>query len=237
MDYLCKITFNDGFLMKLPSKKLKEHWAFLIGYSVFLVACILPQLFYDKIEIALFINRLNTPFLDVFFKYYTLFGTFTLIAPIIVYQLFLKYRYALVTTASTLISLILSQFCKRLVWPDSPRPKVFFKELTDIHYVDGVHLHSAHSFPSGHTTGAFALFVALALLNKRPGYQMLFLVAAILVGYSRMYLSQHFLVDVTVGSLIGVFSAWVSYRWFFSPKYLRMTALDGSLALLFRRSR
>ena len=32
-----------------------------------------------------------------------------------------------------------------------------------------------------------------------------------LVGYSRMYLSQHFMIDITFGSLIGVISAIIIY--------------------------
>lgn len=40
--------------------------------------------------------------------------------------------------------------------------------------VDGVHLHSAHSFPSGHATGAFAVFMVLALIVKNPFWKVFF---------------------------------------------------------------
>lgn len=213
-------------------KLSKSHRILFITYFQFLILGILCLFFRSNLEISLFVNRLNAPFLDFFFKYWTFFGTFTLIGPIILFQCFQKYRYALITAVSTLMGFILVQMAKRLIWYNAPRPKVFFDNLQDIHYVAGEHLHSAHSFPSGHTTGAFALFIALALLNKRPIYQMLFLIAAILVGYSRMYLSQHFMVDVLVGSAIGTLSAALSYYWFKDKK-----GLDGSLKTLFSRSR
>jgi len=212
----------------------KKHRFLLITYFQFLILGILFLSFHSNLEISLFINRLNAPFLDFFFKYWTLFGTFTLIGPIILLQCFLKYRYALITAVSSLLGFFLVQIAKRFIWYDAPRPKVFFENLPDIHYVAGVHLNAAHSFPSGHTTGAFALFIALALINKRPLWQMLFLITALLVGYSRLYLSQHFPIDVVVGSVIGTVSALLGYNWLINSP---MKGLDKSLKTVFSRSR
>jgi membrane-associated phospholipid phosphatase len=129
---------------------------------------------------------------------------------------------------------LLVQIAKRFIWFEAPRPKVFFDKLPDIHYVSDVHLNASHSFPSGHTAGAFALFMALALISKRPVWQMLFLITALLVGYSRLYLSQHFPIDVVVGSVIGTVSALLSYSWFIDSS---MKGLDMSLKTVFSRSR
>jgi len=216
------------------AKISKKHRFLLITYFQFLILGILFLSFHSNLEISLLINRLNAPFLDFFFKYWTLFGTFTLIGPIILLQCFLKYRYALITAVSSLLGFFLVQIAKRFIWYDAPRPKVFFDNMPDIHYVAGVHLNAAHSFPSGHTTGAFALFIALALINKRPLWQMLFLITALLVGYSRLYLSQHFPIDVVVGSVIGTVSALLGYNWFINSP---MKGLDKSLKTLFARSR
>ncbi len=215
------------------SKLSKKHRFLLITYLQFLVLSILILMFHSNLEISLFINKMNNPLLDYFFKYWTLFGSFTLIGPILLFQCFLKYRYALITAVTSLLGFFVVQIAKRFIWFDSPRPKVFFENLPDIHYVSGVHLHASHSFPSGHTAGAFALFIALALINKRPVWQMLFLITALLVGYSRLYLSQHFPIDVVVGSVIGTVSALLSYYWFINiPK----KGLDNSLRTLFKRS-
>jgi membrane-associated phospholipid phosphatase len=45
------------------------------------------------------------------------------------------------------------------------------------------------------------------------------LIAAILVGYSRIYLAQHFLDDVLAGAMIGVLSA--IFCWMFFDKSFR----------------
>jgi len=208
---------------------LKKRLALIIPYSIILVFSIAVLLLYSKIEIHLFINKLNSPFFDFFFKYMTEFGAFVLIAPIIILEAFVRYRYALMAIASSLMATLIVQLLKRLVWYDSPRPKVVFKDLYDLHVVENVQLHGSHSFPSGHTAGAFALFVVLALVNKRPIYQFFFLVMAVLVGYSRIYLSQHFLIDVVVGSMVGTLSAFVCYFWLMKAKNTARTNLDKSI--------
>ncbi|OPZ95175.1 MAG: PAP2 superfamily protein [Bacteroidetes bacterium ADurb.Bin416] len=191
--------------------------------------CLTVLLTVDKGNIHLAINRLNSPFADVIFRWITEFGAFPLIAATIVVTLFFRYRIAMTATVATTLASLLTQVGKRLVWPDSPRPKVFFADTDLLHLVDGVHLHSAHSFPSGHTAGAFALFITLALFAAKPAYKLLFLLAACLVGYSRMYLSQHFLIDVTVGSAIGAGSALLIYAWFTSGKIGAFKPFDGRI--------
>ena len=231
--YLCRYLIDSNSLMIEFAAISKKHRFLLITYFQFLVLGILFLIFHSNLEISLFINRLKAPFLDFFFKYWTLFGTFTLIGPIILIQCFFKYRYALISAVSSLMGFLLVQIAKRFVWYDAPRPKVFFDKLPDIHYVAGIQLNAAHSFPSGHTTGAFALFIALALMSKRPLWQMMCLITALLVGYSRLYLSQHFAIDVVVGSAIGTVSAMLSYHWFIN---LPKKGLDKSLKTLFKRS-
>jgi len=208
---------------------LKKHLALIIPYSIFLLVGIIILLLYSKIDIHLVINKINSPFLDVFFKYITAFGAFILIAPIIIVTAFLRYRYAIIAIASSILATLLTQILKRWVYYDSPRPKVVFEHLYDLHFVENVQLHSNHSFPSGHTAGAFALFIVLALINKRPVYQFLFLIMALLVGYSRMYLSQHFLIDVVVASAVGTLSAFVCYFWLNNTKNRSKTWMDKSI--------
>ena len=68
----------------------------------------------------------------------------------------------------------------------------------------GEHINLLHSFPSGHTITAFAFFMALTFFTKNRLWQVLCFVLALLVGFSRIYLQQHFAIDVLVGSLVGV---------------------------------
>lgn len=67
-----------------------------------------------------------------------------------------------------------------------------------------------HSFPSGHTSSAFALATSISLDHPKwyvitPAY-----LYATLVGYSRCYLGVHYPSDVIAGALLGTGSAWLS---------------------------
>jgi membrane-associated phospholipid phosphatase len=93
------------------------------------------------------------------------------------------------------------------------RPHGYKELIQDEKYqwLSNVEMPSYLSFPSGHTTVAFCIFFGLALIipNKRIGSALVLL--AILVGFSRTYLSYHFLMDLIAGSMLGVLSALIMY--------------------------
>jgi undecaprenyl-diphosphatase len=66
------------------------------------------------------------------------------------------------------------------------------------------------SFPSGHSTTAFA--VALSLGSFYPEIMPLLLVLAANVAISRLIVGMHFLTDVIVGSGVGAMLGYAAYR-------------------------
>ena len=124
--------------------------------------------------------------------------------------LFRKWKIATVVLVGQLIATLITTPIKRII--RAPRPSVILSELgIDFPMVEGVDLHSTLSFPSGHTSAAFAFCFAVALFCTKWWQKMLCLLVAIFCGYSRIYLSQHFLEDVLAGSVVGVVSILLLY--------------------------
>ncbi len=82
--------------------------------------------------------------------------------------------------------------------------------------VIGPVLHS-HSFPSGHTTSAFVFFGVLAACARSGRERVAALLAATLVGLSRVALGVHWPQDVLAGAYGGMLAAatgtWLSLHW------------------------
>jgi membrane-associated phospholipid phosphatase len=213
---------------------MKRYPAFFIPYFLFVVTLVVLILVNQKGDLHLWMTSFNSSAADVFFHYYTYVGDwipYVFVAGL----LFYRYRIALfilVTQLATgLVSIIIKQ-----TW-NEPRPVLYFKEhfpTIQLHQIAGEQLHYAHSFPSGHTITAFSFFLALSFFTKRPALQFLYFLLALLVGYSRIYLSQHFAIDVLAGSLIGV-SVTVLCKYYLDKRPLKWT--DGSLRDVFLRKK
>ena len=156
------------------------------------------------------LNGWHTAGLDVFFKYVTKLGEgFPVYLGVAL--LIFNWRNGLLVLLGQGLTSLVTQALKYAF--AHPRPATYFKEMgIDLPAtVDGVKLHTSfNSFPSGHTSAAFALFTCLALMTPRR-LAPLWMTAAWAVAYSRIYLSQHFLEDILSGSLIGMISSCAVY--------------------------
>lgn len=156
-------------------------------------------------------NQCYNGFSDWFFSHITHLGDGLFVAIFGLVLALYSIRASLLVMVSYLVSGIFVQIFKRALFSGSPRPKMFFEGWYDLRFVPGVDVHMSNSFPSGHTVTAFAFFLALSFILKNKWLQMLCIVFAIITAYSRVYLSQHFLIDITVGSIIGVLTTFVYY--------------------------
>ncbi len=191
-------------MLKNTLNIIKENINFLLPFSIIWIISITFVIINSKIDTHLMLNGYHSGSLDLFFKYFTEAGG--LIPFVILFiLLFYNYRAAAFIAATLALSSSISRICKEIF--NASRPLVVFENHNiEFPIVQGVDLHRSLSFPSGHTTTAFAVFLALAMLSKNSWIKISCLIIALLAGYSRIYLSQHFLEDVVAGSLIGIFS-------------------------------
>lgn len=151
---------------------------------------------------------------------------------VVIILLTVSFRFTLIVALSNILSGLLTQSLKHTLFSDVVRPKKFFEGIHDLYLVPGVDNHLYNSFPSGHSTCAFSLYFALALVVKNKILKFGLFLTALLAGYSRIYLSQHFFEDVYAGSLIGVIVSGIVYYYINNSK---KTALDNSLITVLKK--
>lgn len=185
----------------------KENLGFLIPFLWFFLGGLMLLFFIEKGDVILFFNETRTDFWTTFFYYFTKVGeewSYVLIALLFAY--FINFRAAFSIALAGLFTSIVSFSLKTFF--AHPRPKTFFWKnglLDQIALPQGYDLYQGlTSFPSGHTMSAFALFglVALTISGRNFSGFCLFIIA-FFIGFSRIYLFQHFFSDVFLGASLG----------------------------------
>jgi membrane-associated phospholipid phosphatase len=191
-------------------------WGVLL--TVFSISGLSLAVFSAK-DIFFRLNTIHTLYLDTFFQNYTLLGDGVFsIAVFLILLLVDRIVLAMQVITAYAFSGIISQVLKNIF--HAPRPHTIISNAEYPFFIDGVTHTGMASFPSGHTTSVFALATIMALNTTDKRFSILYLITAIITGYSRIYLGQHFLADVTAGALIGTLSGLVVY-W-----YLRQVKIE-----------
>ena len=109
-----------------------------------------------------------------------------------------------------LVSTLLTQFSKNYIFDAAKRPMASGLDATQIHTVPGVEIHSLNSFPSGHTATAFTLFLLTTYLFPNKYALSIGIVYALVCAYSRIYLAQHFPLDLAGGIIVALLTLPIS---------------------------
>jgi len=161
----------------------------------------------NPVNIVLSFNQAHTPTLDFIFKYLTKLGEEVgIIAIVLVFTIKKEWRW-LVSAAVSLVTVsAVSAICKHYFFTFKNRPRAVLQNDTLIHFVQGVDIHLFNSFPSGHTLTAVTCTTLLALyFAKHAGLQVSFAIFAIMVALSRVYLFQHFFIDIATSIYLSLF--------------------------------
>jgi len=156
------------------------------------------------------INGNHNDIADQFFKYFTHYGDGVMWVPLGLFCFFFKRKYFIAVLAGAIISTLLAQFLKRVVYPEELRPISYLSESFPVHQIAGVEMRRLHSFPSGHTTTAFTMALIMSHMINKKVWSILLPLLALIAAYSRVYLAQHFPTDLLAGMCIGIVSAILS---------------------------
>ncbi len=195
-------------------KLLTENRYFFIPFLLALIVGTYLLATVEKGTFVLYFATERKPLIDQIFLWITRCAEEPVYAVIALTCLFIRFRYTILVALAGILSLLISSVLKSLF--ALPRPGYVYWVENDrdiISYVPGYPANEAmSSFPSGHTMSAFALYglIALLLYNKKWGLPLFIL--ALLIGISRIVLTQHFLQDVYFGAFLGVLLAMVLYR-------------------------
>lgn len=221
--------------MRTLLKAISEKRIYFALAALFFIMMLILVILYPGGRSFFIVNGVHHPAADSFFKYFTHAGD-GVTAGVIGALLLIAYRYAagIAFLSGFAVTGLLNSALKTWVFIDAPRPTLFFWKNPLIHLTDGVEVNIEHSFPSGHTNTAFFIFTFLALLTwrKNLSMQLICVICACLVAYSRVYLAQHFVGDILGGMCIGVIGALIFYGFY---RTLRSTRkLDSNLIKSFR---
>lgn len=162
-------------------------------------------------------ENLWNPIMDVFFKIITLSGEdgiiFILMAlAFLAYGIFKKDEKCKKIGLAVIVSLVFMGIVNNLVLKELiARVRPFNFEWTQyswggtFNFPEIVSRPSSWSFPSGHSSSAFAACFAVFWYNKKVGTPAL--VYAALMAFSRIYVHVHYCTDVLAGLFVGILYA------------------------------
>ena len=167
-----------------------------------------------KEDLFLLLNHNLGSTADYFFQYFTHAGDGIFWVPLALYFIFYRRKLLPLILSAIVLSTLLVQTGKKIIYPNEARPTAAIESTlqSPIHTVKGVNVHSNNSFPSGHTTTAFSLFLLGCLLLPYSYFWLIGFAAALLAGYSRVYLAQHFPLDVGAGMICAVITVYLSLQ-------------------------
>ncbi len=149
------------------------------------------------------VNGLHSKIADIFFVNLTNMGNGFMAFLLVLMLLWVSYRESLTFLAVTLLLTVFEYVLKKILFPEFIRPVLYFGQ-SSLHLISGYNPPLLHTFPSGHSITAFSACLFLSFLISKKLWKVFLFFVALIIGYSRIYISAHFPFDVLMGSLLAV---------------------------------
>lgn len=188
-------------------------------YSVNSLLFIVPialLCFSSQSQSFIWLNQTHTKLFTFIFELTTFLGDgLFIIAFSLVLLLFPKKykKLSVIILLSYISSGLFCQILKNLT--HLPRPLTYFQLQNSQYYIDTFANSRIGytSFPSGHTASFFAFATVIATFYKQKSVCIAMIIMSFMVGFSRIYLGHHFLIDVVFGAIIGIVFGTISKVW------------------------
>ena len=199
---------------------------YLLGVLLLILAFCYLLITNGRSDVIVAINRYRRPWADTLFIYGTRLGEPEAYVVVALIASAIRYRTALFTIVTGLLALIVSAIAKFFFSEARPMRWIFDNAEEVWHSLSLFdenmrNWSEVSSFPSGHTTSAFALYGFVCFNIRRPKVlaSIVCFLLAFEVGFSRMYLLYHFLRDVTAGAVLGTLLGAAAYllQFYFFP--------------------
>mgnify|MGYP003292756150 CR=1 FL=1 len=173
---------------------------------------------FDMSVFTFFGEQIHSAAMNIVAEFITFFGGSSFVTPMaVVGALLIPFKktrkFGMAVLFAVLVGTLLTNLIMKPLF-DRPRPYIYYADnpvFMSWHKSAGNHIESEKSFPSGHTTAAFELGVAIFLVMKNKKIAWIFPVFSALVGLSRIYLMVHYVTDVIGGVFVGVFAGIMGY--------------------------
>ncbi len=196
------LKFALVYLQQLRAT-LQLNRNYYLAFALIWLLGLYYQLLYSQFALSIWINNTHTPLLDQVMILMTYLGDGWFLTLVGLVLIVYKRSWFIPVVLCLVIPSLITQFLKHQVFDDYHRPAVLMEGISGLYFVPGVEMNHLNSFPSGHTTAGFSLYTLLALLLKPKKIGWVWAFIATLVGVSRIYLLQHFWMDVLAGAIIG----------------------------------
>ena len=189
----------------------KKHFIIAVVLSISLAASLFSMsMLWGKNEAFLYLNANLGLVADKVFEYSSYLAEGWIWIPYFIVLVGLYKKDTAFILMNFLVSTLLTQFAKNFIFVTAMRPMASGLDATQIHSVPGVEIHTFNSFPSGHTATAFTLFLLTTYLFPNKYALSIGIVYAIVCGYSRIYLAQHFPLDLAGGIFVALLTLPIS---------------------------